>query len=212
MYIPKHFEETRPEVLHGLMRSHPFATLVVLGADGLIVNHLPMLLDPAAGPFGTLRCHVARANPLWKALPGAVQAMAIFQGPDSYISPSWYPTKREHGKAVPTWNYAVVHAQGQPRAVDDRAWLFAHVSEMAALHEASQPVPWKIADAPPDFIDSMVAAIVGIEMPLSQVSGKWKMSQNRPAVDKPAIVAALEAQGTDRARGTAALVKQAAKD
>jgi transcriptional regulator len=208
MYIPKHFEEPRIEILHGLIKSYPFASLVTLADGDLLVNHMPMLLDSTAGEFGTLRCHVARANPVWKQVSTSVESVVIFQGPYSYISPSWYPAKREHGKAVPTWNYAVVHAHGYPHAVDDPKWLLAHVTEMVEMHEASQPAPWHVTDAPPDFIDSMVSAIVGIEIPITRLSGKWKVSQNRPAGDKPAIVAALEAQGDDQSRAMAALVKQ----
>jgi transcriptional regulator len=212
MYIPKHFEETQLQTLHALIKAHPFATLVTLADGELTANHVPMLLDAAAGELGTLRCHVARANPLWKHLAAASGALIVFQGPEAYISPSWYPTKREHGKAVPTWNYAVVHAQGEARAIDDRDWLLAHVTEMSNLHEATEPAPWNISDAPADFIDSMVRAIVGIEIPIAKLSGKWKVSQNRPAVDKPAIAAALKARGGDGARAMAALVEEKITD
>ncbi len=133
----------------------------------------------------------------------------MFQGPYAYISPSWYPTKREHGKVVPTWNYAVVHAQGMPRAIEDPAWLLAHVTEMVHTHEATTGgTPWQVSDAPADYIDGMVKAIVGIEIPISRLSGKWKVSQNRPAVDKPAIADALDARGGDDARGMAELIRQ----
>ncbi len=208
MYLPKHFAETDLGTLHALIKAHPFATLVTHAGGELNANHMPMLLDPAAGEFGTLRCHVARANPVWQQLAEGGEALIIFQGPEAYISPSWYPTKREHGKAVPTWNYALVHAQGQARVIDDRAWLLGHVTEMVGVHEATQPQPWQVSDAPPDFIDSMIAAIVGIEIPIAKLVGKWKVSQNRPAVDKPEIVAALDAQGDERSRAMAALVKQ----
>jgi transcriptional regulator len=208
MYIPKHFEETDLKTLHRLIQSHPFATLVASGADGLEVNHVPMLLSPAEGEFGTLRCHVARANPVWKLFSGGIDAVAVFQGPDAYISPSWYPSKREHGKAVPTWNYAVVHAHGRPRFIDDAAWLLAHVTEMSVLQESRQAKPWKVADAPPDFIDSMVKAIVGIEMPVTKLSGKWKLSQNRPEVDKVAVIETLAARGDDASRAMAEWIKQ----
>lgn len=207
MYMPRHFEETHLDVLQALIKAHPFATLITQTGGALNANHMPILLDPAAGEFGTLRFHVARANPVWKDLAGG-DALVVFQGPEAYISPSWYPTKREHGKAVPTWNYAVVHAAGRPRAIEDRAWLLAHVTEMSALQEASQVQPWKVADAPPEFIDSMVAAIVGIEMPVAKLTGKWKVSQNRPAVDRPAIAEALDKRGTEGAHAMAALVRE----
>lgn len=207
MYIPKHFEETDLATLHALIRAHPFATLVTQHDGELNANHMPMLLDTSAGEFGTLRCHVARANPVWQQLAGS-RSLAIFQGPEAYISPSWYPTKREHGKAVPTWNYAVVHAGGQARAIDDGNWLLAHVTEMVGAHEGKMPQPWKVSDAPADFIDSMVRAIVGIEIPISTLLGKWKVSQNRPAVDKPAIADALDARGDEGSRAMAALVKE----
>jgi transcriptional regulator len=209
MYIPRHFEETRLETLQGLIKSHPFATLVTQGETELIVNHVPILLDTAAGEFGTLRCHVARANPLWQQFSASVPSVAIFQGPEAYISPSWYPSKREHGKAVPTWNYAVVHAFGMPRVIDDAAWLLAHVTEMSALQESKQRQPWKVSDSPPDFIASMVKAIVGIEIPVARLSGKWKLSQNRAEADKLAVIAELESRSDDNSRAMAAWIRQA---
>ncbi|MEZ5593109.1 MAG: FMN-binding negative transcriptional regulator [Gammaproteobacteria bacterium] len=208
MYLPQHFEETRLQVLHELIRAYPLATLVTPGATELQVNHIPMLLDPGAGSYGTLRAHVARANPVWRELPGQQASVAVFQGPDSYISPSWYPAKQVHGKVVPTWNYAVVQAYGQPRVIDDTEWLLALVSALTEQHEAGLAAPWQVSDAPADFVQNMLQAIVGIEIPISKISGKWKVSQNRPQADRHGVVAGLESQDSERHRAMAALVKQ----
>jgi|SRR5215471_18177532 len=195
MYLPKHFEETRVEVLHELIRAYPLGTLVTLTAGGLDANHIPFEVDPDPRPFGTLRGHVARANPIWReASPGA-DALVIFQGPDTYISPSWYPTKRETGKVVPTWNYVVVHAHGTPRFIDDRAWLRAFVEKLTDRHEAQRRAPWKVTDAPADYIDKQVGAIIGLEVPVTRLAGKWKLSQNRPAHDRAGVVEGLRRDG-----------------
>jgi len=209
MYLPKHFEENDLTVLHQLLRAHPLAALVTFDGAGLAVNHLPLLLDPAAGACGTLRGHVARANTVWQKISCDVESVAIFQGPEAYISPSWYPGKHQHGKAVPTWNYAVVHTHGFPRAIEDKEWLLAHVSALSDVHEAGQAVPWKVSDAPADFIDSMLEAIVGIEMPIVRITGKWKVSQNRPSSDRLGVVAGLGSRQESGAQSMAALVRQA---
>ena len=180
MYTPEHFEERDVTVLHALMRSHPLGAWVTHGEEGLVVNHIPFLVDSTRGEYGTLIGHVARANPIWKSLTEERACVVIFQGPQTYITPSWYASKQVHGKVVPTWNYAVVHAHGVPCAIDDRAWLLKHVTELSDLHESERAVPWSVSDAPPDFIDSMLKAIVGIEIPISTLVGKWKTSQNRP--------------------------------
>ena len=208
MYLPKHFEETRVEVLHALVRAHPLAALVTLGAGGLEANHIPFEIDPDPAPFGTLRGHVARANPVWRELSRGADALAIFQGPATYVSPSWYPTKQEGGKVVPTWNYAVVHAYGPLRAVDDPAWLRAFVERLTNRHESGRTAPWHVTDAPADYVDKMVTAIVGIELPVTRLLGKWKTSQNRPARDRAGVVAGLEQDGGDAARAMAALVRE----
>jgi transcriptional regulator len=207
MYLPKHFEENRVDVLHGLIRAHPLGALVTTGANGLEANHVPFEIDPDPAPFGTLRGHVARANPVWRDDAG--DALVIFQGPELYVSPSWYPSKREGGKVVPTWNYAVVHAYGTLRAIDDAAWLRAFVERLTDRHEAARPDRWRITDAPADYVDQMVRAIVGIELPIARLVGKWKVSQNRPTRDRAGVVAGLEAQGTDVAGAMAALVRAA---
>ena len=208
MYTPKDFEETRIDILHQLMKSHPLASLVTLGDAELIVNHLPFLIDPSCGLFGTLRGHVARANPVWQAFSHTVESVVIFQGPESYITPSWYPSKEAHGKVVPTWNYAVVHAYGYPRVIENAAWLRAHVTELTNKHEPTQALPWKVSDAPQDFTDKLINAIVGIEISISTIRGKWKVSQNRPMADRLGVVAGLESLGGEQARAMASLVTQ----
>jgi transcriptional regulator len=208
MYIPQHFEERDVTVLHALIRSHPLGTWVTHAGGGFVVNHIPFLLDPDRGEHGTLIGHVARANPVWKALSPETASVVIFQGPQAYISPSWYPTKHAHGKAVPTWNYAVVHAHGVPRAIDDRDWLRKHVTRLSDLHESERAVPWSVADAPPDYIDAMLKAIVGIEIPIRTVVGKWKTSQNRPLPDKLGTIAGLQERGDANSRQMASLVQR----
>jgi transcriptional regulator len=209
MYQPAHFEEKRPEVLRELMRAHPLGTLVTMGADGLNANHFPMVYDPEPAPFGTLRCHAARANPVWREFSKEVEALVVFQGPSIYMSPSLYATKKETGKVVPTYNYVVVHAYGPLHAVDDAAWLRDFVSGLTDRHEAGRAQPWKITDAPEDYVQQMLRAIIGIEIPLTRLIGKWKVSQNRPAADHPGIVQGLNEMNSADANAMAALVKQA---
>jgi transcriptional regulator len=204
MYIPKHFDEPRVEVLHELMRARPLAALVTLAPHGLEANHLPLRLLPQPGPLGTLRGHVARANALWRDCAAGADVLAIFQGPDAYITPSWYETKAETGKAVPTWNYAVAHAYGRLRVVDDAAWLRAEVEALTAEHEAAFAPPWQVTDAPADYVDAMIAAVVGIEIEITRLAGKWKLSQNHPARNRAGVRAGL------RARGDAASAEMAA--
>lgn len=196
MYLPAHFEEDRSEVLHALMREHPFATLIVQGADGLTADHLPLHLATEVAPHGALQGHVARANPLWQRAADS-EVLMIFHGPQAYVTPSWYPTKHEHGKAVPTWNYVVVHARGRLRAIDDPVWLRRQLETLVDRHEAGFAEPWRITDAPPDYIDKMLAAIVGIEITLTGLTGKWKISQNQPEVNRAGVVAGLRQQGAE---------------
>ncbi len=205
MYLPSHFAETRIEVLHAAMREHPFATLVTQGDKGLTADHLPLHLATAVASCGALQGHVARANPLWQHADGA-EALAIFHGPQAYVTPSWYETKRADGKAVPTWNYVVVHARGRLRVIDDPAWLRAQLETLVESHEAGFAEPWRISDAPPDYIDKMLGAIVGIEIVISEVTGKWKTSQNQPEINRAGVVAGLREQGTEDALQIAALV------
>jgi transcriptional regulator len=172
------------------MRAHPLATLVSTGPDGLNANHIPLLLAD-----GKLQGHVARANPLWKDGQVAGEVLVIFQGHESYISPSGYATKAEHGKVVPTWNYAAVHAWGDLRVIDDPAWVSAQTSALTATHEAALPQPWAVTDAPADYIEKMLGAIVGIEITINRLLGKWKVSQNQPAANQASLIAALEKAG-----------------
>ena len=193
MYLPKHFAEERPEVLHRLIQEHPLGLLVTLSDAGLQANPVPFFLDPdpAGGP-GILRAHVARANPLWRETRADVETLVVFQGAQAYVSPSWYPAKAEHGKVVPTWNYVTVQGRGTLRAIDDAAWLRTFVARLTQHHEAALPKPWAVTDAPADYIDSMLRAIVGIEIVLSSLTGKWKVSQNRAVADRSGVVRGLQ--------------------
>jgi len=193
MYLPAHFAESRPEVLAELVRSHPFGLLVTQTRDGDIdANSIPFVLDPAApGTPGVLRGHVARANPLWQTARGDVDSLVVFQGPQGYVSPAWYPSKAEHGKVVPTWNYVMVQARGKLRAIDDASWLRAFVTRLTERHESARAAPWAVSDAPADYIETMLRAIVGVEIALTSLTGKWKVSQNRPAADRAGVVAGL---------------------
>ena len=191
MYVPQHFEENSVPALHRTMREIGLATLVTIGAEGMIASHVPLLLDPEPTPYGTLTGHLARANPQWKEAASDVDALAIFLGPHAYVSPSWYPTKEESGKVVPTWNYVAIHAYGKLRMIDDAAWKLAHVTKLTRSREGERPNPWAVSDAPADFIRGMVNAIIGFELPIARLEGKWKMSQNRPAADQAGVVDAL---------------------
>lgn len=208
MYVPRHFEERDPAVMRALMASHPLGTWVVHADGELVVNHIPFMLDPARGEFGTLVAHVARANPVWQMLAACDRSVVIFQGPESYITPSWYPAKHEHGKVVPTWNYAVVHAHGIPTAIDDAQWLRQHVTTLTDVHEQHRADPWQVSDAPADYIDALLKAIVGIEIPVTSVVGKWKTTQNRAMHDRVGTVTGLQQQGDARAPDMAALVQR----
>lgn len=211
MYVPSHFEEQRPQELRRLMQEYPLGTLVTLGAEGLNANHIPFEFDAEAGPCGTLRAHVARANPVWKDGSNEVEALVIFQGAQRYISPSWYPTKKEDGRAVPTYNYMTVHAYGRMRAIDDPAWLHAQLERLSERHEAGMAQPWKLAEAPADYINKMVRAILGIEIPLSRAIGKWKVSQNQPEVNRLGIEQALRDIGDDNAVAMAQEISRRAR-
>lgn len=207
MYLPKHYEETRLEVLHQLMQAHPLATIITLGGDGINANHIPLHLDAAAGQFGTLRGHVARANPLWQdfATP-MLETLVIFHGPNAYVSPQWNPLKQQTGKAVPTWNYAVVHCYGTLRVLDTAPDARRNVDELTNTHEAGFTPPWTVDEAPPDYTEKMLAAIVGIELEITKITGKWKMSQNQPAAGQQGTVQGLRQQGGFEAQQVADLV------
>jgi transcriptional regulator len=202
VYIPKANQENRLPVLHALMRDHPLASLVTFGSSGLFATHLPMVLEAPEptdgdGPaFGTLNGHISRANTQWRELDATTDAIAIFSGPQHYISATWYPGKYEDGKEVPTWNYAVVHAYGPLRVIEDPAWLLAHVTALTNIHEAASPVPWNVSDAPQDYIASQLRGIVGLELPIRRLEGKWKASQNRTERDRHAVLEGLESVRT----------------
>jgi len=189
MYQPAHFVEQDPETLLALMRAAPLATLIRGGSE-LAADILPLEVDLTAGGW-RLSGHVARANPLWREADGQ-PVLALFQGPQAYVSPNWYPSKAEHGKAVPTWNYTMVQAHGQLRAIEDPAWLRAFVTRLTERHERSRAAPWRVADAPTEFLDAMLRAIVGIEITVSRLEGKFKLSQNRSADDRTGVVLGLE--------------------
>jgi transcriptional regulator len=195
MYNPVHFREERTHVLHQLIREHSLAAVVTLGKEGLIANHLPLVLDPEPAPFGTLRGHLSKANSQWRDSLADVPALAIFQGPSAYVTPSWYPSREETGKVVPTFNYIVVHAHGPLQTFDDPASLEANVRALTALHEAAFAQRWSVDDAPADFIQSQLKGIVGIEIPITRIEGKWKVSQNRVPADRQGVMDGLRAKG-----------------
>ncbi len=206
MYLPAQFNETRADVLHALMRARPLATLVTSCESGLVANHVPLqtLAEPA--PLGSLRGHIARANPLWREYAQDSEALAIFQGPDAYISPSLYPSKMQSGEVVPTWDYAVVHVHGTLRFINDIEWLHSFVAGLTATHEASRPEPWKIGDAPRQYVEKMLHMIVGFEFSIVRLTGKWKVSQNRPAADQLGVVQGLQSSGDADSREIAAML------
>jgi transcriptional regulator len=207
MYLPKHFEQQDADAMARLLLLHPLATLAWQSGDGLTAEHLPLIWDRGAsdGTHGTLRGHVARANPVWREAAGA-EVLAVFQGPQAYVTPSWYPSKAATAKVVPTWNYAVVHAHGRLHVTEDAAWLRALVGRLTDTHEASHAHRWQVGDAPADYIEQMLRAIVGIEIEVTRLQGKWKVSQNRTAADRGGVAAGLGALSGDDARAMAALV------
>jgi transcriptional regulator len=190
MHLSPAFEQKSADLLHDVIRSHPLGTLVTMSEGELDANHLPFVLV-SEGPRGTLRGHVARTNPVWKMADGT-DALIIFRGPDGYISPAWYPSKRETGKVVPTWNYVVVHVRGKVQAREDAHWLRDHLTALVTEHESRREFPWSIADTPTGFVDSMLAAIVGLEIPIRDIVGKWKLSQNRSSADRAGVIEGLE--------------------
>ncbi|MGH9625048.1 MAG: FMN-binding negative transcriptional regulator [Bryobacteraceae bacterium] len=207
MYTPAHFAETRLDVLHQFIRQHPLAALVTSGPDGLEATHVPMVLHPTIGPRGVLRCHVARANPQWKSIGLQSPVLVIFSGPEHYITPSWYAAKKEHGRVVPTWNYAAVHVSGRAKLFDEENALLEHLNALTKQSEAPFEKPWAVSDAPAEYVQAMAKAIVGIEMTIERLEGKWKASQNRPRADRPGIIAGLEELHTPQSLEMAEMVK-----
>ena len=195
MYQPPAFREDRLEVQHELIRAHPLGLLITAGPAGLLANPFPFLLDADGTPLGTLRLHIARANPHWREFDTIEECLVVFQGPQDYVTPSWYATKGETGKVVPTWNYAMVHVWGRPRVVNDAVWLRRQLDDLTASREAKREAPWKVDDAPADFVAQQMRAIVGIEIPITRIEGKWKMSQNRPEADRAGVIAGFRESG-----------------
>jgi transcriptional regulator len=195
MFLPDHFRVEDIGEMHAMMRARPFAALVSSTATGLYGTHLPTVLKNE-GEYGTIECHLSRANPHWKDLARGEEAMMIFQGPDGYITPNWYATKAETGKAVPTWNYAIVHAYGRPAVKDETEWLKRHVTELSRQQERGEPRPWEVSDAPERYIDVMLRGIVGFRFEITRLEGKWKMSQNREAQDRLGVIDGLKARAS----------------
>jgi transcriptional regulator len=195
MHRPDHFRIEDVQEMHALMRARPFAALVSAGASGLYGTHLPTVLKDE-GSYGTIECHLARANPHWKDLAEGGEAMMIFQGPEGYITPNWYATKAQTGKAVPTWNYAIVHAYGRPSVMKEKEWLLRHVTELSEQQERSEPQPWAVSDAPESYIDVMLRGIIGFRFEITRLEGKWKMSQNREMQDRIGVIDGLKARAS----------------
>jgi transcriptional regulator len=206
VYQVPQFHEGDTAVQHAFIRAHPLGLLVSSGPEGVLANPIPFLLYPE-GERGMLRCHLSRGNPQWRALQASAEVLVVFLGPEHYISPSWYPSKREHGKTVPTWNYATVQARGTARVIEDPAWLLAHVSALSDTQEGSRQEPWAVADAPESYIAGQLKGIVGVEVPISSLEGKFKASQNRPVADRAGVVSGLDEIGDARALEMRNLVK-----
>jgi len=212
MYIPTHFEQPSIEVMYKLIRTRPLATLVTLSSNGINANHIPLHLSEVPAPFGTLQGHVARSNPILRDLESDIEVLAIFHGPDAYISPSWYATKQETGKVVPTWNYTVVHAYGSLRIIDDASWIRTQLEALTTQNEMAFPEPWAVSDAPYDFTEKLIEAIVGIEMVITRLSGKWKVSQNQPAQNQASVIQGLNTSEQRDALTMATLVNTGVKN
>ena len=211
MYRPPLFREDRLDVLHTAISHHPLATLVTAGANGLMANHIPFLINPAGSANGVLRAHLARANDQLVDLRAGAEALVIFQGPETYITPSWYASKAEHGKVVPTWNYVAVHAWGTPTVFDDPAWLRQQIGDLTAKQESSREQPWAVSDAPDDFVASQIKGIVGLEIPIARIEGKWKVSQNRPQADRNSVVDGLRELGPEAAAMAQQVIERGGK-
>jgi transcriptional regulator len=207
---PLHRNENLTE-LHALIRARVFGLLISNGDEGIVANSVPFVLDAAGSRLGVLKAHIARANPQWRDLEAQSEALVVFQGHDHYITPSWYATKRETGKVVPTWNYTMVQAKGRAKVMDE-AWLAQQVEELTRTLEGRRESPWAVQDAPADFIAMQRRAIVGIEIEILDIRGKWKVSQNRPAADRAGVVSGLDALGDEEARAMAAIVRETSRD
>ena len=208
MYEPPLHRQADPAALYALIRAHPLGLLISHGSSGLLANAIPFILDADASPRPILRAHLARANSQLADLAETNEALVVFQGVDHYVSPSWYATKAETHKVVPTWNYLIVQARGKPRVIDEAPWLRAQIEALTASQESHKAAPWAVGDAPPDFIAQQMRAIVGLEIEVADIRGKWKASQNRNAVDRAGVVAGLEAEGSDTALAMAKMVRE----
>ena len=204
MYLPSAFRQDDLAELHAQLQANPFALLTSAGAAGVQASHLPLLLEPDEGEFGTLYGHFARANPHWRDLQGGAEALAVFSGPDAYISPGWYPAKAEHGKVVPTWNYIAVHARGPVELIEEPERLLQIVNRLSDQHERGRERPWAVSDAPREYLDSMLRAIVGFALPIRRLEGKWKLGQNRSAADQAGVRDGLAASPSPGDRELAA--------
>lgn len=209
MYLPPYHALHGRDAMHDLIDAHPLGAWVCQGFDGLEANHLPWVLDRNRGPHGTLIGHVARGNPVWQQLASGAPSVVMFMGPQAYISPNWYPGKTAHGKVVPTWNYLAVHAHGTARAVEDRDWMLDMLRRLTHANEAAQPQPWRVEDAPADFIDKLLGAIVGIEILIDRLEGRNKASQDEDLQDRHGTVQGLRASGGEQAAAVAAGVDAA---
>ncbi|MFM9969478.1 MAG: FMN-binding negative transcriptional regulator [Burkholderiales bacterium] len=197
MYIPKHFDEPSTDAMHGLIRAHPLATLVTLNSKGIEANHIPLIVFDQPSPYGLLHGHVARANPLWHEHPRDADVLAVFHGPESYITPSWYASKADAGKVVPTWNYVSVQARGKLSVIDDAQWLRSQLESLTVHNEKAFTHQWAVADAPHDFTEKLIESIVGIEIIITELKGKWKVSQNRSSRDIKSVTEGLRGHGQD---------------
>jgi transcriptional regulator len=210
MYEPIHHRQDHLEAQHALIRRSPLGLLVSHGAEGIEANAIPFLVDAGASRLGTLQAHMARANGQWRRLSEASEVLVVFQGADHYITPSWYETKRETGKVVPTWNYVMVQARGRPRVIEDSGWLRAQIEALTNANERARAAPWAVSDAPADYVAAQIRAIVGVEIEIAAISGKWKTSQNRPAADRVGVIAGLEALGDEASLEMAGIVRDSA--
>jgi transcriptional regulator len=208
MYEPSHFKVEDREALHGVMRAHPLGLLVTSGTGGLMANPIPFTLHDDAGPHGTLRAHLARPNPQWREIADGAEVLVVFQGVDHYITPGWYASKKEHGKVVPTWNYVTVQVRGPARVMDEAGFVRQQIDALTAQHEGQRPAPWAVNDAPDAFVAAQMRGIVGIEITISEMAGKFKLSQNRQEADKRGVFEGLVAEPSADAKAMAHLVEE----
>ena len=203
LYVPKFNEEKDVAILHSLVKSKPLGAWSAIADGEIVINHIPFVLHESRGELGTLVGHVARSNNIWQEFSTDVNSVVVFQGDQAYVTPSWYPSKHKHGKAVPTWNYIVVHAHGIPRIFEDREWILQHINELTDIHESEQSLPWKVSDAPEEYIEKLIGVIVGIEIPIAKLTGKRKLGQNRPEPDKLGTIAGLMSRDDPQSHGLA---------